>query len=197
MNCNYIVSTIPAYNASNLFGKFDEGLVSHLNKIYYPPVLVQFLGYKKEDVGQPLDGFGFLIPAKEKRSFLGAIWSSVLFPERASEENAAFTLFIGGARNAELLNMDKEILFKKVRKEFELIMKIKGDPVYQSYRFWQKAIPQYNIGYIEHERYFEKFEKENAGIYLSGNYRGGISVGDCINSASLLVERIKKDININ
>lgn len=194
ITCNSIVSTIPSYCASELFGKFDEGLVKHLNDIYYPPVLVLYMGYKKEDIGQPLDGFGFLIPAKEKRSFLGAIWSSVLFPERSSEENAGFTLFIGGARNADIVNMDKEILFKKIRKEFELIMKIKGDPVYSSYRFWPKAIPQYNIGYIEHERYCDKFEEENKGIYLSGNYRGGISVGDCINSASKLVQRIKEEI---
>ena len=28
---------------------------------------------------QDLDGFGFLIPAKENKSFLGALWSSVIF----------------------------------------------------------------------------------------------------------------------
>lgn len=188
---NYIVSTIPAYSASILFGRFDSDLAGHLDKIYYPPVLVLYLGYDKKDIGQVLDGFGFLIPAKEKKSFLGAIWSSVLFPNRAFEDKASFTLFIGGARDPEIVSYDKELLIKKVRNEFESLMKITGEPLYVSYKFWPKAIPQYNIGYVEHERYFDKFEKENPGILLAGNYREGISVGDCIKNSEKIVNKIK------
>ncbi len=186
-----VISTLPAYVAADLFKHFDEKLSEHLTQVYYPPVLVQYLAYKIEDIKQPLDGFGFLIPAKEKKSFLGAIWSSVLFPNRAPEGEASFTLFVGGSRNPEVANTDKEIVFKKVRKEFEELMRITGEPTFNSYRFWNKAIPQYNIGYIEHENYFAEFEKQNPGLYLSGNYRGGISVGDCIKSANRLADSLQ------
>lgn len=184
-----IISTVPAFTAAEIFGGFDEGLQKHLNDIYYPPVLVQYLVYKKEDVKQLLDGFGFLIPSKEKKSFLGAIWSSVIFPKRAKDEFAAFTLFIGGARDPEILSLDKELLFMKVRGEFENLMDITGEPIFSSYRFWSKAIPQYNIGYVEHENYFDLFEKKFPGLILSGNYRGGISVGDCIKNSELVAEK--------
>jgi oxygen-dependent protoporphyrinogen oxidase len=195
IECDKIISTVPAYIASNLFSHFDNGLTKHLNEIYYPPVLVLYIVYKKENIGQPLDGFGFLIPSKEKKSFLGAIWSSVIFPNRivnghSDEDKAAFTLFVGGARNPEIGSIDKEILIQKVKKEFEQIMKISDEPVFQTYKYWSKAIPQYNIGYIEHEKYFDEFEKNNPGIFLSGNYRGGISVGDCIKSAKEVAEKI-------
>jgi protoporphyrinogen/coproporphyrinogen III oxidase len=195
MNCDYIVSTIPAYAASTLFGQFDNVLAEHLNKIYYPPVLVLYLAYDIKDIGQPLDGFGFLIPAKEKKSFLGAIWSSVLFPNRAGEDKASFTLFIGGARNPEVVSDDKELLIKKVRDEFETLMRIEGEPVYLAYKFWPKAIPQYNLGYIEHEKYFDKFEKENPKILIAGNYREGISVGDCIKNSEKILNKIKNFSN--
>ena len=190
IECDAVLSTIPAYAAPEIFKPFDEKISDHLNDIYYPPVLVLYLGYKETDIEQPLDGFGFLIPAKEKKSFLGAIWSSVLFPNRAPEGQASFTLFIGGARNPEIGNIDKEILFKKVRSEFESIMKIAGKPTFVNYRYWSKAIPQYNIGYIEHEKYFEEFERNNPGIFLSGNYRGGISVGDCIKNSEIVANKI-------
>ena len=189
--CNYIVSTIPAYSASALLGPFDSVLAEHLNKIYYPPVLVLYLAYEIKDIGQPLDGFGFLIPAKEKKSFLGAIWSSVLFPNRAGEDKASFTLFVGGARDPGVANYDKELLIKKVRDEFETLMRIVGEPVFQSYKLWSKAIPQYNLGYVEHENYFDKFEKENPGILIAGNYREGISVGDCIKNSEKILNKIK------
>ena len=186
-----VLSTIPAYTAAELFGHFDDGLNKHLNAVYYPPVLVLYLAYNKDEIGQPLDGFGFLIPSKEEKSFLGAIWSSVIFPNRADENTASFTLFIGGSRNPGFVYDDEEELIKTVRHEFEELMKIKGEPVHLAKRFWEKAIPQYTIGYVEHENYFDHFEKDNRGIFLSGNYRGGISVGDCIKNAEFVLNKIK------
>ena len=100
-------------------------------------------------------------------------------------------MFVGGARNPEVINQDKEDLIRKVRNEFEPLMKITGNPIYITSRFWSKAIPQYNLGYIEHENYFDEFEKKNPGIILSGNYRGGISVGDCIKNSEIVVNKIK------
>jgi oxygen-dependent protoporphyrinogen oxidase len=185
-----ILSTIPAYTAAELFGNFEDGIKKHLNAVYYPPVLVLYLAYNKDDIGQPLDGFGFLIPSKEEKSFLGAIWSSVLFPNRAEDKKASFTLFIGGSRNPGFIYDDEKELIKTVRQEFEELMKIKGEPVHLAKRFWEKAIPQYTIGYVEHENYFDHFEKHNRGIFLSGNYRGGISVGDCIKNAELVLNKI-------
>ncbi len=194
MNCEILISTLPAYIASEIFKNWDEKLTEHLNAIYYPPVLALMLGYNKESIRQSLDGFGFLVPAKERRSFLGAIWSSVIFPNRAEDDKTAFTLFVGGARDPEVGNIEKEILIKKVRGEFEKIMGITEEPVYTSYKYWTKAIPQYNIGYIEHERFFDDFEKNHPGLYFSGNYRGGISIGDCLKNGELLAEKINGTI---
>ena len=194
IKCDAVLSTIPSYAADNLFSKFDGGVKKHFDAIYYPPVLVYYLVYNRENIKQELDGFGFLIPSKEKKSFLGAIWSSVIFPGRTDDDKAAFTLFIGGARNPEFVNENREELLKKVRKEFEELMKINSDPVYSAERFWEKAIPQYNLGYIEHENYFDEFEKKNPGLFLSGNYRGGISVGDCIKNAEIVANKILKII---
>ncbi|MCS7054261.1 MAG: protoporphyrinogen oxidase, partial [Ignavibacterium sp.] len=97
--CDGILSTVPAFVAGNLLSNFDAKIKYHCDAIYYPPVLVYFLAYEKKSIGQTLDGFGFLIPEKEKKSFLGALWSSIIFPNRAGENFATFTLFIGGSRN--------------------------------------------------------------------------------------------------
>lgn len=181
-----IISTVPAFSAADLFGNFDEGLKKHLLDIYYPPILVQYLAYKKEDIKRPLDGFGFLVPSKERKTLLGSVWNSVIFPNRSSEDTVSFTLFIGGARDPEIFSLDKELLFMKIRGEFETLMKIFGEPIFSSYKFWPKAIPQYEIGYVEHENYFDEFEKRFPGIILSGNYRGGISISDCIKNSELV-----------
>ena len=103
---------------------------------------------------------------------------------------AAFTLYIGGARSPELFEQDSDQVTEKVIREFKEIMEIEASPIFIKERMWSKAIPQYTVGYIEHERYFENFEKDNPGLFLSGNYRGGISVGDCIKNSVNVHERV-------
>ncbi|MCX6168928.1 MAG: protoporphyrinogen oxidase [Ignavibacteriales bacterium] len=190
LSSDIILSTVPAYVTSKIFGSLDENLIKHLDDIYYPPVMVLYLGFNKSDIGLPLDGFGFLIPSKEKKKFLGAIWSSTIFPNRCHDDKAAFTLFVGGARSPQLFDTDKQTLVDNALKEFKEIMRIDADPIFLQERMWQKAIPQYNVGYIEHENYFDKFEKENPGIFLGGNYRRGISVGDCVKNSEIIFKKI-------
>ncbi|MEJ2194396.1 MAG: protoporphyrinogen oxidase [Ignavibacteriaceae bacterium] len=186
-----VTLTTPAYNSSELLRHLDGELKNHLDNVYYPPVLVLYLVYNKVDIGQPLDGFGFLIPSKENKSFLGAIWSSVLFPNRTNKDTESFTLFIGGSRYPGFVNENEDDIIRSAKNEFEDIMKIKGSTVYTKKRFWPKSIPQYSLGYVEHENYFDHFEINNKGIFLSGNYRGGISIGDCMMNAENVVEKIK------
>ncbi len=190
IDCDAVLSTIPSYTASGIFTKYDKEFKTHADAIYYPPVLVYYLVYDRKDIKQDLDGFGFLIPAKENKSFLGALWSSIIFSDRTDETKAAFTLFVGGSRNPEFVKEERTSLLNKVRKEFEALMGITGTPIFTSERFWEKAIPQYNLGYIEHERFFDDFEKRNPGLFISGNYRGGISVGDCVKNADLVCDKI-------
>lgn len=187
-----VVSTMPAYKISGLYKDMENETRKVLNKIYYPPVMVLYLGYKKENIGQPLDGFGFLIPSKEKKPFLGAIWSSTIFPNRSSENDASFTLFVGGSRNPEILDQNQDELIKKVIAEFVEIMDIKGEPDLLKYKLWEKAIPQYNLGYIQTESVLRKFENENKGFFLGGNYLGGISVGDCVKNSEVNFDRINQ-----
>ncbi|MFC1477175.1 protoporphyrinogen oxidase [candidate division KSB1 bacterium] len=188
---NAVLTTIPAYKLAAIAGGLDAELAEHLNAIYYPPVLLVLAGYKLRDIGQPLDGFGFLIPAVEQKTFLGAIWSSTIFPGRSPEDCAAFTLFIGGARQPELLSGGHDTVIEKALEEFQELMQIDVKPVYIANRFWEKAIPQYTPGYIEHIRCFEQFEESHPGFFIGGNFRGGISVSDCIGNSRKTCEKIK------
>ncbi|MEW6195276.1 MAG: protoporphyrinogen oxidase [Bacteroidota bacterium] len=193
---DYVLSTVPVHAASKIFSSLDKEFVNHADNIFYPPVMVLYLGFKKDQIARPLDGFGYLIPSKEQKTFLGAIWSSTIFPNRCDDNKASFTLFVGGARSPYLFEMEKEKLIDKVLNEFKEITKVNGDPIFMKERLWQKAIPQYNIGYIEHENYFDKFEKENPGIFIGGNFRGGISVGDCVKNSDLVFNKIKTSVTL-
>ncbi|MCL6524465.1 MAG: protoporphyrinogen oxidase [Thermoflavifilum sp.] len=188
-----LVSTLPAYALAEILGEEFPMVKKHLSEIIYPPVLTYFLAYPLDAIPRPLDGFGFLVPEKEKLSFLGAIWTSVLFPQRAPAHQAAFTLFLGGMRHRAILGQEKHWM-TTAQSEFEAIMGIQTPPVFSFHQLWRKAIPQYDLDYSAHEGVFSQFEHTHPGIFLAGNYRGGISVGHCIRSAHQLAERIAQQI---
>jgi oxygen-dependent protoporphyrinogen oxidase len=161
-----------------------------LSSIYYSPVISIFLGVKREDIGRTLDGFGFLIPSKEKRKILGCLWNSCLFGNRAPAGMVALNAFVGGARQPELTGLNDEQIIQITLDELKSIMQFSGKPVYLNITRWQKSIPQYEIGYQHKMDMLAQFEESNQGIFLAGNYRGGISVGDCVKNAYEIAEGI-------
>ncbi len=74
-----VVFAIPAFEAAPIIKSLSVETAHVLSSIYYSPVISIFLGVKREDIGHRLDGFGFLIPSKEKRQILGCLWNSCLF----------------------------------------------------------------------------------------------------------------------
>jgi oxygen-dependent protoporphyrinogen oxidase len=170
--------------------RISPSLASRLESIYYPPVAEVFLGFRNEQIGRVLDGFGFLVPAKEQRRILGTIWSSSLFDGRAPVGHAALTTFVGGARQPELVALGDNDLRALVLEELGPLLSITGSPVFVSVTRWTRAIPQYNLGYHEVLTAIDEFENANPGVFLCSNFRGGIAVGDCIMSSERTASRI-------
>lgn len=185
-----IILSVPAHHAAHLLTTIDSSISDILSKIYYPPVTIVFLGYKTDVISQPLDGFGYLIPAKERRRILGTIWSSTIFPKRAPDGYAALTTFVGGSRQPEVTDHDEATLRDIVHDEIASILGVSEEPDFYYLKEWKRAIPQYKLGYAETTERIEQFEQSHPGVYLCANYRGGISVGDCVTSARRTVDII-------
>jgi oxygen-dependent protoporphyrinogen oxidase len=77
-----------------------------------------------------------------------------------------------------------------VTNELQSIMNVKGSPVFSKVVRWQKAIPQYNLGYSKIVEAMERCEAENAGFYFCSNFKGGIAVGDCVMSGKKIADKI-------
>jgi oxygen-dependent protoporphyrinogen oxidase len=191
-----IIFSSPAHVTTNLIKPIDERLANVLKDIYYPPVNVVFTGFKKENVGFNLDGFGYLIPSKEKRKILGALWNSVLFPGRAPEGSCALTSFIGGSRNPELTESSDEEQLRITLSELASILGTKGEPDFVKIIRWKKAIPQYNNDYSATTEKIEEFHRINPALRICSNYFKGISVSDCIKNADETVNSLSKYFNI-
>ncbi len=97
--CDVLILAAPAHAQARMLQAMDPDLAGLLAEIPYPALSVCCLGYRKQQVGQVLDGFGFLIPSKEQRAILGTIVDSNVFPGRAPEDSMLLRSMVGGARN--------------------------------------------------------------------------------------------------
>ena len=99
-NHSSVLLALPAFRLPEL-GILCNGKRTDLDllgNIEHPPVTSVVLGFRREDVAHPLDGFGVLIPELEKFNSLGTIFSSSLFPSRAPRGHVTLTSYIGGTR---------------------------------------------------------------------------------------------------
>jgi len=140
------------------------------------------LGFRREDVVHPLDGFGMLIPRIEGFKILGTIFSSSLFPNRAPSGNVLLTSYIGGERQPELASLPVDELVKLVCEDLHGLLGVTGKPVFTHHHFWPRAIPQYNVGYGKFKDLLNEIEAKTSGLFFAGSFRDGISLGDSIAS---------------
>ncbi|MBV8515548.1 MAG: protoporphyrinogen oxidase, partial [Acidobacteria bacterium] len=123
-----IIVTTSTFVAATLLGGIDPTIASLLAKIEYAPIAVVSLGYSKSEVGDLLNGFGFLIPRSAGVRTLGTVWNSSLFPNRAPDGQALLTSFIGGATDPLAVKLSPDELAAIVHKEISTILKIRSGP---------------------------------------------------------------------
>jgi oxygen-dependent protoporphyrinogen oxidase len=188
------VLATPAYAAAGLLEELDPSLREALAAIPYSPISVVALGYDKTALGNPLDGFGFLIPRGERRKILGALWDSSVFPNRAPEGKALIRAMVGGVRRPELAALPPDEMFRLVRSELSATMGVTAEPLLSRSFFHERGIPQYLVG---HGKVLERIEERLAahpGIYLNSNAYRGIALNDCVLQSHLTALRIARDL---
>jgi oxygen-dependent protoporphyrinogen oxidase len=163
-----------------------------LSEIRYPPVASVVLGFRREDVAHPCEGFGMLIPKVEGFKILGTIFSSSLFPNRAPAGHLTLTSYIGGERYPELASLPPEKLYELTCEDLRVLLGVKRQPTFQHSVFYPRAIPQYNVGYGRYRALMSGTESQAPGLFLAGHYRDGVSLSDSIVSGCNVVDRVEK-----
>ena len=177
-----VVNTLPLPALRRITGSLQISL-EPLWQVKYPPVTVMAIGFHKDDVDHPLNGFGMLVPHKESSiRILGTIFSSTVFPNRAPEDHVLLTTLLGGARKGDLCQLPQDLLQDFVLDDLYRLLGVHGNPTFVQKVAWPHAIPQYELGYGQVKQALIDLEAQNKGLFFAGNYRCGISVSDAMKS---------------
>ncbi|MEM1042672.1 MAG: protoporphyrinogen oxidase [Bacteroidota bacterium] len=158
--------------------------------VSHSAVSVLALGFRRADVAHPLDGFGVLIPEREPFRLLGALFSSTLFSNRAPEGHVLLTCFAGGTRHAADALLPTDDLVALALRDLGTLLGVRGDPVFVHRKRWDRAIPQYDTDYDRVLGTLSHLEAANPGLHFAGNTRGGISVGDALETGLEAADRL-------
>jgi oxygen-dependent protoporphyrinogen oxidase len=178
-----LIVAAPADVAGALLRDMQATFEPVLSGIEYAPVAVISLGYRREDVGHSLEGFGFLAPRSSGLRVLGCVWNTSLFPQRAPAGHVLLTTFIGGATDPHAAALSAEELASLVHRELAPLLKIRAAAILSNIHIYRRALPQYNIGHRERLLALDKLRAEFPGLFFVGNYLLGPAIGNCIESA--------------
>ncbi|MBW6534966.1 MAG: protoporphyrinogen oxidase [Mariniphaga sp.] len=189
---SHVISTTGAHALEELFPFLEKEKLESIAKMDYSKVIQVSVGFNKWD-GVPLNAFGGLVPFIEQRNILGALFLSSFFKNKAPDNGALLSVFLGGIRKLEFAEFSDEKILKIVEQELTEMFNLKTfkPDLLKIYRY-NHAIPQYGFESEEKLKAINELEKENPGLLLAGNIRDGIGIADRINQGKTMATEIIK-----
>ena len=185
-----IILAAPAYAQADILKDLAPEISQLLNELYYPPLAVCCFGYPRDKIKHDLNGFGFLVPSRERKKILGNLWDVSIFPNRAPEGYVLLRTMVGGARAADYAVEDPDNLASMVRGELATIMGVDATPDFiKSYRH-EKSIPQYSLGHAKRLETINQQLQKHPNLILTGNAYKGVALNDCVANAYRIAESL-------
>jgi oxygen-dependent protoporphyrinogen oxidase len=185
-----VILATPAYVSGELLSGLNSQLGKDLQSIPYVSTATISLAYRESDLPRPLDGYGYVIPRREGRRALACTWTSTKFPHRAPDGYALVRVFVGRAGQEDDIPEDEAGLLAVAQEELLLTLGITAQPVYTRVYYWDKAMPQYNLGHPQRLVRIEAALEKLPGLALAGNGYRGIGIPDCIHSGEVAAGRV-------
>ena len=183
-----VISTLPASTMSSLMSSSDktrdafQDLARNTKGV---DVAVVNMGYQRDTVELPYDGFGFLVPSREYSELLGTTWDSLVFPQQQKDGTCVMTAMIGGAHHPHIGAMSSSDIKEMAQKLVLPKLKIseKPDTIYCDVA--RDCIPQYRVGHHEKVSQVEAALREEfeGRIHAIGTSLYGVGVADLVYQA--------------
>jgi protoporphyrinogen/coproporphyrinogen III oxidase len=186
-----VVLALPAFAVAKLFSGLDVELAQMHEEIPYASSAIVSLGYRRDEVPHPLDGYGYLVPRAEASDVLACTWSSSKWSHRAPADRVLLRIYAGRVGRRDVTRMTKAQLLVLARGELDLLG-IDAEPSFVRIHRWRYGMPQYVLGHPERLERIDTALERHSGLALAGAAYRGVGIPDCIHSgeqAALTVAR--------
>lgn len=185
-----IIVACPAHAAASIVAGIDGELTRALGGIAYSSSMTVALGYRRDTLGHPQNGFGFLIPKRERKRMIACTWVGTKFSHRVPDTHALLRCFLGGSEDAAILGESDESVTAIVREELREIMGVTAGPEFVRISRWPRSMAQYTVGHSKRLAIIEERTRRHKGLDLIGNAYTGIGIPDCIKMGKDAAHRV-------
>ena len=179
----------PATEAAGLLAGFDAALAARVRTIPYAPMRVVGIAFRAADVAARLDAFGFLAARGSGVRILGAVYTSTVAPDQAPPESVYLRVFLGGAADPGIAELDAGAVRAIVRADLATALGIAAEPIAYHDIVWRAAIPQYGVQHRATVRAIEAAATTHPHLALIGNAYRGLGVADTVRDALAVAAR--------
>jgi protoporphyrinogen/coproporphyrinogen III oxidase len=176
-----VIVACESHHAANLRPEF-----SPLRFIRHSSASAVSLGFRSSDIRHPLNGFGLLIPKRERRNMTACTWMNTKFPHRVADGLVLLRCFF-----ADVKKTDEELV-EMARADLKETMDVEADPVFQTIARWPKSLPLYTVGHDKRVSEIDRIISELPGVKLIGSAYHGVGIPDCVKLAAAAVRSLTR-----
>lgn len=190
LDASRLVLACEAHNTATLLSAVDGRLAELLAAVPYSSSMTVALGYAAADFSRPPEGFGFLVPKKERRKLVACTWVGTKFSHRAPADKIVARCFLGGMEGGEVLEESDDAIVAAVTAELRDIAGVTARPLFSRVFRWPRSMAQYVVGHRARQSEVEARVAAIPGLHLAGNAYYGIGIPDCIRLGKAAAEKI-------
>jgi protoporphyrinogen/coproporphyrinogen III oxidase len=170
-----VVLAIPAYAAGRLLEMVGVTHARALAQVVYVPSITVSLAYRAEQVGNRLDGAGFVVDAKTNTAMhlRACTYASHKFPGRAPDGHVLLRAYLapgdGDPATAAHVRLAE-------------ILQIRGEPLWSRVFYWNRGLPRYGARHAEHVADVRHRLSRLPAIAIAGAGYDGAGVSACVRS---------------
>jgi protoporphyrinogen/coproporphyrinogen III oxidase len=152
------------------------------------------LGYRREAVRRPLQGWGLVVPPGEGSDVSAVSCVSSKWLHRAPAGHVLFRVSLGGTGRPRLIDETDEQLIARAHGDLSQLLGIAGMPVLARAFRWRDAMPQFDVGHLQRLAAIEGRLSQCPGLFLAAAGFRGVGLPDCIADAQRVAEHAARHL---
>jgi oxygen-dependent protoporphyrinogen oxidase len=178
-----VILAIPLHATARVVRGVNSELAELCGQVRYASSVSVALGYAASAVRHPLRGWGFVVPARERRRIAAASWVSSKWPDRVPTGRVLLRASLGGARDPAAIDQTDDTLIDWAAHDLGELLGISAPPVFARVYRWPAAMPQLEVGHRERVAMIEQQLAALPGLFLTTSGLRGVGIPDCIEDA--------------
>lgn len=196
--CEAVVVALQGPAASALLAGIDGELGRQLSGVPHGSAATVTFAFDRSAIAHPLDAYGLVVPAVERRRVLAMTWASEKWPDRAPSDAALIRVFVAGPGDGsgpsmapiELDDRSDDELIRTALRETRSLLGVQGEPRFAVVSRFPRAMPRYRLDHAERRLAIERRMDAHPDLALAGNALHGVGIPAAIASGERSADRI-------